>query len=185
VKHPRLYRLIPGAVVLGFFLCLLAGRYPSPGLLSPGRLAADPTARLLLLNLRLPRLIAALLLGASLGAGGTVFQMLFANPLVEPGFLGVSQGASFGASLAILFLPPLGMVVQLSAGLFALGGLFLSWFIARRLHFGGWIIRLHHTGQAGQKAQEGVDECFGQEHIESDPLGRSPIPSQRIDPAPQ
>jgi len=56
----------------------------------------------LVLNLRLPRVVAALLLGASLAAAGMVFQMLFRNPLVDSGFLGVSQGAAFGAALAIL-----------------------------------------------------------------------------------
>lgn len=74
--------------------------------------------------------------------------MLFRNPLVEPGFLGVSQGASFGAAGAILLLPGVTGAVQLSAVLFALIGLSLSYAVARRLAFGGWVIRMVISGLA-------------------------------------
>ena len=148
MHHPRLYRWLPVLTAAAVILALLAGRYPVRGLSSPWVLWSDPTARLLLLNLRSPRVAAALLLGAVLGGAGVVFQMLFANPLVEPGFLGVSQGASFGAALAILYLPALGGLIQLSAGVFALAALLLSWFMASKLHFGGWIIRLLLSGLA-------------------------------------
>jgi iron complex transport system permease protein len=75
----------------------LAGRYPTPGFTSPLVFVQDPLALRLLLGVRLPRIAAGILLGAALGGAGTVFQMIFANPLVEPGFLGVSQGAAFGS----------------------------------------------------------------------------------------
>jgi iron complex transport system permease protein len=74
--------------------------------------------------------------------------MLFKNPLVEPGFLGVSQGAAFGAAGAILFLPGFPGAVQLSAVFFALVGLGLSYSVARRLPFGGWVIRMVISGLA-------------------------------------
>jgi ABC-type Fe3+-siderophore transport system permease subunit len=86
-------------------LALLIGRYPEPGFTAPGLLADDSLAMRILLRLRLPRIFAALLLGLNLGLSGAVFQMLLRNPLVEPGFLGVSQGAALGAALAILFFP--------------------------------------------------------------------------------
>lgn len=148
MKHPTLFKLLPGAVAAVFLLCLMVGRYPALGITPPSAFWTNPTARILLFNLRLPRLLAALLLGAVLGASGTVFQMVFANPLVEPGFLGVSQGSAFGAALAILYLPASGLSIQITAAAFALGALFLSWFIARRLHFGGWIVRLLLAGLA-------------------------------------
>lgn len=60
-------------------------------------------ARLILLDLRLPRLVLALLVGGTLGLSGAVLQGLTRNPLAEPGLLGVSAGAAFGAVMAIYF----------------------------------------------------------------------------------
>ncbi|MFW5827134.1 MAG: iron chelate uptake ABC transporter family permease subunit, partial [Alkalispirochaeta sp.] len=71
---------------------LLLGRYPEPGFMPIPRLLDDPLALRLLVELRVPRTIAAVLLGAALAASGVVMQMLFANPLVEPGLVGVAQG---------------------------------------------------------------------------------------------
>ena len=85
-------------------LSLVLGRYPNLGIMPPARLLDDPLAQQLVWNLRLPRLLAAILIGMSLAAAGVVFQMVFSNPLVEPGFLGVSQAAAFGAALAIIAL---------------------------------------------------------------------------------
>ena len=56
----------------------------------------------MLLNVRMPRLLAAGLVGASLAIAGATFQAVFRNPLVSPYLLGVSQGASVGAATAIL-----------------------------------------------------------------------------------
>lgn len=124
------------------------GRYPNPGLMPLDRLASDELARSLVLNLRLPRLLTAVLLGMSLAAAGAIFQMIFGNPLVEPGFLGVSQGASFGAAFSIIFLTNSAWAVQVSAALFAFLGLGLSYFMARRVRFGGWVLRLVLAGIA-------------------------------------
>lgn len=49
-------------------------------------------------NVRLPRIIAGLLVGASLAASGATYQSIFKNPLVSPDLLGVSAGACVGAS---------------------------------------------------------------------------------------
>ncbi len=57
----------------------------------------------LIFSIRLPRIIAAMLVGASLALSGAAFQALFVNPLVSPGLLGVLSGASFGAILAMIF----------------------------------------------------------------------------------
>jgi iron complex transport system permease protein len=131
-----------------FFLSALVGRYPAPGFLSIERIAHDELAQRLLFNLRLPRLLTALLLGMTLSAAGVVFQLLFSNPLVEPGFLGVSQGAGFGAAFAIVFLGGSAIVTQFSAIFFALLGLGISYLLARRLRYGGWVLRLVLAGIA-------------------------------------
>jgi iron complex transport system permease protein len=58
-------------------------------------------------QLRLPRVLFAALLGASLAVSGAVLQALFRNPLADPGLLGVSAGGGLGAGLAIVLLPGL------------------------------------------------------------------------------
>lgn len=144
----RSLTLLALALCLIFLLSALIGRYPVPGFLPLDRLADDELARRLLFNLRLPRLVTALLLGMTLSAAGMVFQLLFSNPLVEPGFLGVSQGAAFGAAFSIVFLGGAAVVTQTSAAVFALLGLGISYLLARRLRFGGWVLRLVLAGIA-------------------------------------
>ncbi|ALG68839.1 FecCD family ABC transporter permease [Beggiatoa leptomitoformis] len=56
----------------------------------------------ILFNIRLPRIIAAMLIGAALAVSGTAFQAIFVNPLVSPDILGALAGASFGAALGII-----------------------------------------------------------------------------------
>jgi len=129
-------------------LSLFVGRYPGPAFLSPGQLASDELAQRLVLNLRLPRVLMAALLGMSLAAAGMVLQMIFSNPLVEPGFLGVSQGAAFGAALSIIFLGNTAWLTQSSAVVFAFVGLWLSYLLARRARFGGMVLRLVLAGIA-------------------------------------
>lgn len=56
----------------------------------------------IIFNLRLPRVLAAILIGGAMAIAGTTFQGVFRNPLVSPGILGVSSGACIGAALAII-----------------------------------------------------------------------------------
>lgn len=53
-------------------------------------------------EIRLPRIIAAVIIGAALAVSGSAFQAMFVNPLVSPGILGVLSGASFGAALGMV-----------------------------------------------------------------------------------
>jgi iron complex transport system permease protein len=129
-------------------LSVFLGRYPAQGFTSADSLLNDELAQRLILNIRLPRIAAGLLLGMSLAAAGAVFQMVFANPLVEPGFLGVSQGAGFGAALCIVAVSANPLAVQASALAFALAGLALSFLLARVFRFGGRILRLVLAGIA-------------------------------------
>ncbi len=135
-------------LLLVVLLSVFLGRYPQPGLLLVERLRTDELARMLVFNVRIPRILTALLLGMVLSGAGMVFQMVFANPLVEPGFLGVSQGAAFGAAIAIVFLGNNGTAVQGLAVLFAFVGLWFSSLLARRIRFGGWLLRLILAGIA-------------------------------------
>ncbi len=139
-----LFLLLVGLVGLAIF----AGRYPAPIWMPPRALLDDPLAQRLVLNLRLPRILAAMLLGMSLAAAGMVLQMIFRNPLVEPGFLGVSQGAAFGAALSIVALDASGLVTQAAAALFGCLGLGFSYALARNIRYGGWTLRLVLAGIA-------------------------------------
>ena len=127
---------------------MFLGRYPTPGLISLEKLNTDTLAQKLVFNLRVPRILTAFLLGASLAAAGGVFQMIFSNPLVDPGFLGVSQGAAFGAAVCIIFLGGAAWAIQASAAFFGCMGLLLSYLIARRVRYGGWVLRLVLAGIA-------------------------------------
>ncbi|MFF1510751.1 iron chelate uptake ABC transporter family permease subunit [Streptomyces sp. NPDC058326] len=64
--------------------------------------ALDRTAESVLWNIRLPRVVLAVLVGASLGCAGALMQGVFGNPLAEPGVIGISAGAAVGAVGAIV-----------------------------------------------------------------------------------
>ena len=83
--------------------------------LLPGRPAPTLDQRIFL-ELRLPRAVLCLLVGASLGLGGALMQALFRNPIVEPGLVGTSSGAAFGSALFFV----LGGALNLGAGLWSL-----------------------------------------------------------------
>lgn len=57
----------------------------------------------IIFSIRLPRILASLLIGSSLAVSGTVFQSVFKNPMVSPDVLGAANGAGFGAAAGILF----------------------------------------------------------------------------------
>ena len=89
----------------------LVGRYPiSPdkvvGILASGVAPIDQfwtdQEAIIFFNVRLPRVLLAMLVGCSLSAAGAAYQGTFQNPLVSPDILGASQGAAFGAAVAIL-----------------------------------------------------------------------------------
>lgn len=80
---------------------------------------AGGTAEVVVWNIRLPRVLAAMLVGAALAAAGTSYQVLFRNPLVSPDILGVSSGAALGAVCGIFLSLP---VIAIQGFAFA-GGL--------------------------------------------------------------
>lgn len=72
---------------------------------------------LVLMNIRLPRLLFTLLIGAGLGIAGASLQGLFRNPLVEPGIIGVSSGAALGAIAVIMGGKLIGSTISITQGL--------------------------------------------------------------------
>ncbi len=101
-----------GVLALGLLVAFTVGRYPVTlaelieVLVSRlmGRAAAVPPAvENVVLLVRGPRVVAAVLVGGALAVAGTAFQGLFRNPLVSPDILGASSGAALGAVLGIYF----------------------------------------------------------------------------------
>ena len=101
-----------GVLALGLVVAFTVGRYPvtlaelADVLLSrvTGRpSAASATVENVVLLVRGPRVLAAVMVGAALAVAGTAFQGLFRNPLVSPDILGASSGAALGAVLGIYF----------------------------------------------------------------------------------
>jgi iron complex transport system permease protein len=70
-----------------------------------GRDSLAPDQRIILISIRLPRILAAALVGSSLSVSGLLFQGLFRNPLADPYVVGSSGGALLGASLGVFLLP--------------------------------------------------------------------------------
>ncbi len=81
-------------------------------------------------NVRFPRITAAILIGAALALAGAGYQGVFKNPMVSPDILGASAGAGFGASIAIL-LGLSGFAIQITSFLFGLGAVAITYLIGR------------------------------------------------------
>ncbi|HWW29264.1 MAG TPA: iron ABC transporter permease [Steroidobacteraceae bacterium] len=144
--------LISGALLLllgaMFLISLLAGRVWLPagdvwrGLWSPDANLAST----IVTQLRLPRAVLALEVGAALGLSGAVLQGVTRNPLAEPGLLGVSAGAALGAVIAVYF----GMATYFMAAapLLGLVGALLASMLTFALGRGGGTITLVLAGAA-------------------------------------
>ena len=100
--------LISVGFALLLFLALVASLALGEAMLSPLEIwgtisgAGDYTTRIIIFDIRLPRTIVGLFVGAGLGASGVVMQAFFRNSLASPGLLGVSSGGALGAVLAIV-----------------------------------------------------------------------------------
>lgn len=97
----RLRYAIP-LLLLGLIIVLCAGLYLGYQNFGLTTLRYDAGARSVFFRLRLPRVLMAAIVGASLASVGAALQSLFRNPLADPFTLGVSGGAALGASLAIV-----------------------------------------------------------------------------------
>lgn len=138
-------------LIITFFLLagsVFLGRFPAPFVTGLSDMMTNDLVQQVVLQIRVPRIITAFITGMVLAASGMVFQMIFRNPIVDAGFLGVSGGAAFGASLGIVLLGGSVAAIQGTAALFAVLGLEFSWMMAVRIRFGDWILRLILSGIA-------------------------------------
>ncbi|MDI6813048.1 MAG: iron ABC transporter permease [Desulfitobacteriaceae bacterium] len=141
----RLWRkeLILGSIAVFIFVFSFSiGRYP----VSPDQLIAILAAKVfpiahiwpatmdvVIYNVRLPRILAAMLVGAALATSGAAYQGIFKNPLVSPDILGASAGAGFGAALGIYFSLNV-YLIQLTSFAFGLLAVLLTYFISQKVH---------------------------------------------------
>jgi len=123
------------------------GRFPiSPldvilTLLSPlnSDFTVSPAITSIVFNIRLPRIIAAMLVGASLAIAGAAFQGIFKNPLVSSDILGVSAGSGFGACLVIL-LAAGNWMIQIFAFLFGMISVSITYLISKSYKTGDILV---------------------------------------------
>ncbi|MCL2226385.1 MAG: iron ABC transporter permease [Oscillospiraceae bacterium] len=106
----------------------------------------EGTVSVIVLNLRLPRVLLAMLLGAALATSGSLLQAVMRNPLADPGIIGVSAGAATAATTILLLFPAL----ALSVPLFAFIGAGLACLLIYSMAWKGGVdpIRLILTGVA-------------------------------------
>lgn len=137
-QRTLLVALLLLSVAVGFG-SLFLGRYPiSPDTmvrvlaspLVPVEVDWEETVETVVFNIRLPRVLLAMLIGAGLSVSGAAFQGMFQNPLVSPDILGVTAGAGFGAALGIL-LSGSAVVIQLSALAFGIVAVVFTYLISR------------------------------------------------------
>lgn len=98
----------------------------------------DATQSIVLFDIRLPRVLFTVCIGMALGMSGAALQGLFRNPLVEPGIIGVSSGAAFGAVVVIIFIGGIAptLIDTLSSWLlplFAFGGALVATFFTLKI----------------------------------------------------
>lgn len=125
--------------IVVFFGSFMLGRYPvSPpelmkiilsGIIDIPQSWPD-AAENVIFQIRLPRVLAAAIIGAALSLAGVSYQGMFQNPMVSPDILGASSGAGFGAALAIL-LGAGYMGISVAAFLFGLAAVMLAYGISR------------------------------------------------------
>jgi len=95
----RTVALLLLGLLLAGVLSVLAGKVWEP----PGAWAAADPRSIIIVELRLPRTVLAMLVGGALGLAGAVMQGYLRNPLADPGLFGVSAGAAFGAVVSLYF----------------------------------------------------------------------------------
>ena len=146
-RYGRRFALLIALFAAVFFASFVVGRYSVPPGTTLRILWSDLVRRVtfgrvllmqtwsdtegaVVLNVRLPRIFCALLVGAALSTAGASYQGMFRNPMVSPDLMGASTGAGFGAALAIL----LGLSywgITITAFCFGLAAVLLAYLVSR------------------------------------------------------
>lgn len=139
--HSQAYLLLLAVVLLiVVVISFMLGRYP----INPSKLFSillhdifgigktpDTRLTIVMYNIRLPRIIMAILVGGCLSAAGAAYQGVFQNPMASPDVLGASAGAAFGAAFAIL-KDASSIMITISAFAFSLLTVAITFFVSER-----------------------------------------------------
>jgi len=139
IKNVPIMAIMSITLVILFIISFLIGRYS----ISPYEVIMalftgffhiqtnlSPAIYTVVWDIRMPRIAAAMVVGAALSISGASFQGIFRNPLVSPDILGVSAGAGFGAALAIL-IGSSPLIIQIMAFLTGLTAVSLTYFLSK------------------------------------------------------
>ncbi len=139
--NPAVRIALMGVLLLAVFLFSFSiGRYGVPvkevvriflGRIFPLQQTWSAEMETVVLNIRLPRIVMASLVGCALAAAGAAYQGVFQNPMASPDILGASSGAAFGAALAIL-LGGSSRIITVAAFCSSLATVMAVYFIAQR-----------------------------------------------------
>jgi iron complex transport system permease protein len=152
MKHKWAWPMLVPLLALTALVSLCLGKYPLTlrevtgflwyHLTGWGTVAAErrPILESVVLDIRLPRILTAALIGAALSVSGTAYQAIFLNPLVSPGILGVLAGASFGGALGLVFMKSW-LAVQVSTFLGGIAAVGFALLVAR-IYRGGQTVLL-------------------------------------------
>lgn len=139
-KNKHIFLFLVAILLLTIIFAFIAGRYPLNigqffvvifSKISGTAHGLDANFDTIIFNIRLPRILAAIIVGGGLSVAGAAYQGIFKNPLVSPDILGASAGAGFGATLAIT-LSFNGLGIQLFAFAFGLLAVFITYLIGAR-----------------------------------------------------
>ena len=131
--------ILSAALIALFFVSFMIGTFPIMpkavwdiilSKLIPREAYWEPVMERVVLQVRLPRILLAILVGGALSVSGASYQTLFKNPMVSPDLLGVSAGAGFGAALVMLHGGSWWQV-QASAFAFGIAAVVAAWIIGR------------------------------------------------------
>jgi iron complex transport system permease protein len=122
-----LFNILAGILILS--LCFLLSIFIGPSSLS----ITDWQTSQIIWDIRIPRALLALAVGAGLGLAGAITQALFRNPLADPSLLGVSSGAALAVALVILMDPAWIPIELLGIPIAAFGGALLSCYLLMSL----------------------------------------------------
>lgn len=109
---PALFAVVTAAILVAAVVSICVGKYSITvddiRAIFAGKEVDDMTRRVFL-TLRLPRTIMAIIAGVGLGVAGSVYQIIFKNPLASPDIIGIAGGANLGAAIAIVSVSTSGM----------------------------------------------------------------------------
>ena len=125
-KSKSIIKITSVILILSCILCVLAlisisigsARYSLNDIITNLLTEESNPVKVIIYNLRLPRIISAILIGSALSVGGALLQSVMRNPLADPGTIGVSAGAGTAATTILLLFPHMTTAVPI----FAFGG---------------------------------------------------------------